>query len=245
MIFLKKRTVLNFILVILILNITLFGLDCVDINRLLVAIEISSLELEFDDIKILTSQSSDRKKIVKIDEVKSINEYNQFIIKRLNNHINTDFVLIIQHDGFVLNPKAWTGDYLNYDYIGAPWWEKGKFIVGNGGFSLRSKKLLNLLQSDDVIQIPNDEPEDWFICVTMRHYLEGKGIKFAPVPLAKKFSLEGNEKLGIKWADQFGFHGLHWTDISTWLKRHPKYQIDNTLDEWSLDVEKKLSRPVK
>ena len=56
-------------------------------------------------------------------------------------------MLIIQHDGFILNHKAWDNEFLNYDYIGAPvYWMGNKLIeVGNGGFSLRSKKLLKII----------------------------------------------------------------------------------------------------
>ena len=35
------------------------------------------------------------------------------------NMLITDFVLTIQHDGFILNPDAWRDDFFDYDYIGA------------------------------------------------------------------------------------------------------------------------------
>ena len=171
-------------------NITLFGLDCVEIDRLIQASEICLKDFEFGKVKFLTSLESKNSHIVKIDPINYIEAYNDFMIKQMNGYIDTDFALVIQYDGFILNPEAWTDEYLNYDYIGAPWWNEGKFIVGNGGFSLRSKKLLEILQNDDSIQRFPDDPEDWFICVTKREYLESKGIKFAPVELAKKFSLD-------------------------------------------------------
>lgn len=221
-------------------NVALFGLDCVEINRLIQAAEICLKDFEFSKVKLLTSLESKNPHIVKIDPVNSIEAYNDFMIKKMNNYIDTDFVLVIQYDGFILNPDAWTDDFLSYDYIGAPWWDEGKFIVGNGGFSLRSKKLLEILQNDDSIQRLPDDPEDWFICVTQREYLESKGIKFAPVELAKKFSLEANEIYGIEWTNQFGFHGLKWTDISNWLKEYPEYKIENPLDSWALGVKEKF-----
>ena len=88
--------------------------------------------------------------------------------------------------------------------------------------------------------IPPGEPEDTYISYKLRAYLESQGIKFAPVALAKQFSLESNEIDGIEWTNQFGFHGLTWTDISRWLKEHPQYKIDNPLDAWSLGVQKRL-----
>lgn len=86
------------------------------------------------------------------------------MIKELNKYIETSYVLIIQYDGFILNPDAWTDEFLEYDYIGAPWWYTDDCNVGNGGFSLRSKKLLEILANDD--SILETHPEDHHICRT-------------------------------------------------------------------------------
>lgn len=222
-------------------NVTLFGLDCVNIERLILAANICEKDFEFGEIKLLSSLPSTDPRVVSIAPIISKEEYSYFVVKHLNDYIDTDFVLVIQHDGFILNPDAWTDEFLNYDYIGAPWWEEGKFIVGNGGFSLRSKKLHELLQKDVLIQMQPGDPEDWFISVIKREYLESKGVRFAPIELAKQFSLESNEVLGVEWTNQFGFHGLTWTDISKWLKDHPEYSIQNELDSWALGVKSKLA----
>ncbi len=220
-------------------QITLLGADCVDINRLIEVAEICTKDFSFGAIKLLTSLPSINSNIIKIDPINSLGDYSRFIVNKLNNFVDTEFVLIIQYDGFILNPNAWTDEFLSYDYIGSPWWEDGKYIVGNGGFSLRSKKLLSILQEDQ-FKLSNDDPEDWYICVKKREELERRGIKFAPADLAKQFSLESNEKDGVVWTNQFGFHGLKWTDISAWLKAHPEHQIKNDLDDWALGVKTRL-----
>jgi|SRR3989338_3524102 len=222
-------------------NVTLFGLDCVDFGRLVQAAEICQKDFEFRKAQLLTSLPTDRPHAIHIDPIISPRAYSDFMIEQLNDYVHTDFVLVIQHDGFILNPSAWTDEYLRYDYIGAPWWEKGEHIVGNGGFSLRSKKLLDILQNDRY-HIDNDDPEDWFICVTKRKELGSKGIRFAPIPLAQRFSLEGSEKDGIVWTDQFGFHGFTWTDISRWVQQHPEYLLDNTLDDWAQTVRQRFAQ---
>ncbi len=43
------------------------------------------------------------------------------MIKRINSYVATPFALVIQYDGFILNPDAWRDEFLDYDYIGAPW----------------------------------------------------------------------------------------------------------------------------
>ncbi len=141
--------------------------------------------------------------IVKIDKISSKAEYSEFVIKKLFFFIETDFVLICQHDGYVLDGNSWDDRYLDYDYIGAPWLESDGYNVGNGGFSLRSKKLQYILGTDEFIQ-SHHSAEDVTICRLYRPYLEEKyGIKFAPEELADKFSFELREPC----QKTFGFHG--------------------------------------
>jgi hypothetical protein len=46
-----------------------------------------------------------------------------YCIYNLTRHIDTDYCLLVQPDGFVINPDKWDDDWYNYDYIGAPWYE--------------------------------------------------------------------------------------------------------------------------
>ncbi len=108
----------------------------------------------------------------------------------------------------------------------------GTMLVGNGGFSLRSKKLLTLLSGmSESNEISEYHPEDVVVCVRLRKELESRGIVFAPEDVAGQFSFESlDDQNNYKWTDQFGFHGLKWTDISKWLDKHPELDIDNTLN---------------
>jgi hypothetical protein len=151
--------------------------------------------------------------ITLLSPIKSIHEYSKFMIKDLYKYINTDFVLCTQWDAFVLNADAWTDKFLEYDYVGAPWWYPSGGNIGNGGFSLRSKRFLEVCSK---LPIKNYHPEDLMICRVYKHLLEKEGIKFAPEELAAKFSFEGNQKYGHKWNGQFGFHDLEMSDISNW-----------------------------
>lgn len=215
-------------------NVTLLGIDCVDISRLIMAADICQMSLEFGEVRLLSSLAVDHPDVEIITPIKSKEDYSYFIIKKLNSFFDTEFVLIIQYDGFILNPKAWTNEFLQYDYIGAPWWYNDGMNVGNGGFSLRSKKLQKILQVSS--KIKNTFPEDHHICRTYRNYLEDNGIRFAPEKLARRFSIEGIPKklksdVQNKWTNEFGFHGLQKTDISNWLREHVTYNINNILDK--------------
>jgi hypothetical protein len=80
---------------------------------------------------------------VVIERLSSRADYSRFILKELAQRIATPFVLVVQWDGYVVDPDAWLADFLHYDYIGARWpWHSDGFNVGNGGFSLRSRRLL-------------------------------------------------------------------------------------------------------
>ncbi|MBT8543381.1 methyltransferase domain-containing protein [Polynucleobacter paneuropaeus] len=139
--------------------------------------------------------------------INNIAEYSQFVLKDLYKYIDTDFVLIIQWDGYVANPQFWHQDFFDYDYIGAPWgWLPEGSNIGNGGFSLRSRKLLTACQDPSISIRPDIEHgiyEDVVIGQIYRTMLEANGIKFASTQLAEKFSYE----TGPIRKETFGFHG--------------------------------------
>lgn len=124
--------------------------------------------------------------------------WNKFINFDLPQHIRTDFALSVHEDGFILDPSLWTSDFLNYDYIGAPW---ADHVVGNGGFFMASRKMLNA----QVKLPPNvqNQNADMYVCRTHRAALEQQGVRFAPEGLALRFSTETT----FNQQPSFGFHG--------------------------------------
>ncbi len=220
-------------------NVTLIAIDCVDVERIQKALDISTQEIEFGEVKLLTSLPTEDGRKIEIPHIGSIEEFSRFCIEELYKYVDTEYVLLVQYDGFILNPDSWTDEFIKYDYIGAPWlvadWSVknfdfpestlGTLIVGNGGFSLRSKKFLEVsAKLSKEGKVPKLHPEDVAICVWYRNEFENENIKFAPPEIAEKFSIEGTNNIYEK---QFGFHGLKWTNISKWIEENPKWNIKN------------------
>jgi hypothetical protein len=222
-------------------TVTLIGIDCVDIERLITAAKICTEHFEFGAVKLLSSKESSNWDITKIPDIPSIEDYSKFMITELDQYVDTPHAIIFQYDGFILNPNAWTDEFLKYDYIGAPWnmqqWlidkfdlpqeALGKTIVGNGGFCLRSKKFISLCaELAREGKFARYNPEDLAVCVIYRRLFDEKEIQFAPPELARQFSFEGEGLDKEGWDGQFGFHGFRWTNISKWEKDHPEYNFD-------------------
>jgi hypothetical protein len=141
--------------------------------------------------------------IVKIPPIKSLDEYNRLVTAELPKHLRTDFCLVIQYDGFIINADQFSPHFYFYDYIGAPWPHFPTMTVGNGGFSWRSRKLM-----DAVATLPYEDlsmAEDLFICRQQRPLLEkSHNVVFAPPEIAAHFSTES-----VSTAfPTFGFHGV-------------------------------------
>ena len=141
--------------------------------------------------------------LVPVRRLDSRDDYSRFVLKELARHIATSHVLLVQWDGYVVNPAAWTDAFLDCDYLGARWfWHTDGHDVGNGGFSLRSRRLLDALQDP---RIELDEAEDATIGRTFRDLLEREhGIRFGDAALADRFAFEAAYPVG----KPFGFHGL-------------------------------------
>jgi Protein of unknown function (DUF5672) len=145
-------------------------------------------------------------------------EYDIFCIKELKNFLETKFMLLVHPDSWICNPDAWTDEYYEYDYIGAPWYwgvEKGNLPqVGNGGFNFRSKKLIEEVYNESINDLRfNQSGEDMYICCDIRKKMEDKGIKFCPYHLADKFSIETKN---APWNGEFGFHSTKLVNLENW-----------------------------
>ena len=193
------------------LNLPDVTLVCVDTRTpelALDAMRLSMARVEFGQAIMFTNAATIAALPPEIDcvevDIESIDAYSTFMMRGLAQHIRTTHVLVIQWDGYVLDPAQWDPAFLQFDYIGALLkGETADRMVGNGGFSLRSRRLLDAMQ-DPAIVVEN--PEDICICHVNREYLErAHGIRIASPEMAARFSFERIRSPG----NTFGFHGLY------------------------------------
>ena len=201
-------------------NVTIVSVAGIKAKEALYALKYSMHGINFKRAILITPEdiTDDTVEIIKCEPL-NYEQYNHFIVYRLHEYIDTEYALVVQNDGYVVNPTVWTNAFLEYDYIGALWPIPGDSIsykdpfgnvhrMGNGGFSLRSKKLLELPSKIGMEwkEYYGNYHEDGFICVHNRHVFESNGCKFAPNDIAALFSQETNvpENEGII---PLGFHG--------------------------------------
>ena len=186
-------------------DITIVAVSSVALAPTVEAIRASMRQADFGEVLLLSDdRPRDLDSAIEWRPIKRLTsrpDYSRFMLRELASHIRTSHALCIQWDGFVLDGGAWHPRFLDYDYIGAPWPHfSDEHNVGNGGFSLRSKRLLDACTK---LPLEGDHPEDIMISRLCRPQLEVEGIRFAPEAVARLFSFERTKPTGR----QFGFHG--------------------------------------
>ena len=157
-----------------------------------------------------------------IEPIRSRADFSRFMLRDLAQHIATPHALCVQWDGYVLDGRAWDPAFLDFDYIGAPWPQfSDGYNVGNGGFSLRSRRLLDACAA---LPFNGEVAEDVLICRLYRRELEEQGFRFAPESVARRFSFERTRSTG----DEFGFHGSF--NLVRLVSREAALKIFRTLE---------------
>lgn len=194
-------------------QVTLICIDCVDSYRAIKVLDKCQEQIDFGAIKLLTNIPTDYKHRVKIKPLNTLISYSIFCLTKLHEYIDTDYLLIVQRDGFIINPSSWDDNWLKYDYISPLFVQYPK--VGSGGFSLRSKKLMQNVASNtpewdwsqkqaDEIQKIQNYYEDGVICLSGLY----TSFKIAPPEEAAKFAQGGNDDERYFYDKPFGFHGV-------------------------------------
>ena len=166
----------------------------------------------------------------------TLSEYSiLFSLKTFWNLFTGDKILIYQEDTCIF--KSNIHEFLEWDYIGAPWSKHqndNPHCVGNGGLSLRTKQcMLDVIDKISIhTTIPNSStlnymksmglkyvPEDVYFSKNMIEYSIGR---VADWETARRFSVES-----IYHPDSFGGHNFWIADGSNggWQQRMYKYVV--------------------
>jgi hypothetical protein len=187
-------------------NVTLLCVETRNPSLAHWVIERCMRDTQFAKVVLLTNEDRviERKpgiEYVQAPDIRTTEDYSDLLLTNIRQYVEGTHVLIIQWDSFVIHPELWTNEFLNYDYIGSAWPHHPENPVGNGGFSLRSVKLLEAIKKPG---FNKRHPEDYCICVDNKAFLEEQcDIKIAPTRIAEQFAIERTP-----WHDAFGFHGF-------------------------------------
>lgn len=184
-------------------TVTLFCADGYDAARCVPMMERMKSYANFGAVKLLTHHKIDYEHRVEIMPLLSLLDYSIWMLKCAANYVDTPHMLVVQNDGFIINPSAWQPEWLQHDYIGPLFIQDHPYEtkVGSGGFSLRTKKLMQYVQKrtpewcssadTERVQRQLGAYEDGYICMRLRLELLNAGFKFAPPAEAAKFAQGG------------------------------------------------------
>lgn len=192
-------------------ELTLVAVDCAQPAWAARALVRSAHQLPAARVLLLTDQPPDPAwlargiEVAPIAPIRSREDYSRFMLTRLAPFIRTPFALVVQWDGWVLDGDAFDPLFWNHDYIGARWPHRAPpYVVGNGGFSWRSQRLLDALAALAPELLPG-EAEDEAIAIRLRPRLERDfGIVFAEPEAADRFAFDVGRPVG----PTLGFHGV-------------------------------------
>jgi hypothetical protein len=141
-------------------------------------------------INLVENNFREHKERITIYQINVVNfidhEYSNFMVnKQIYNLIPTETFLTFQLDTLIsAKYKDYIYDFMEYDYVGAPWKKQPipNLYVGNGGLSLRKKSAILHALDNDTYNIKYRENED----VYFSFYIKNK----PSLEKAKLFSTE-------------------------------------------------------
>lgn len=194
-------------------QVTLIALGNKNVPGMVNALEYSSRNIKWGAIKLITELN-----------IKTIDEWNHAIVFDLRKYVETPFCMLVHPDGFVVNAESWRPEFLDYDYIGAPWplpnddysyrTPDGEIVRVGNSVSIRSKEMLELPYQLELAWHPyyGNTNEDGFLTCHNRRLFQQFGARFAPLEVAKHFSREMDISENMDIDKPFAFH-LHDTKI--------------------------------
>lgn len=181
---------------------------------------------KFDQVVVFTDEPRywPNHRTVLIPKMVGEDDYNRVLLEELPKVIETDFVVVVNFDGFVLNPERFSDEFFSCDYIGPVCTDKHGGRVGHGGFSWRSRRLVEAAARHAALRADR-QAEDMFICGQLRPMLESDyGCHFADEATTNRFA-HGVFPSGEA---AFGFQGI--AHLPMIYQNAPQFFVDNLTD---------------
>ncbi len=218
---------------------TLICVDCRDLSRTVPVMQRCEELVDFGAVKLLTNLPTEYPNKVECPPISSHVMYSVFMLKEIHKYVDTKYMLVVQSDGFIINPDSWDNTWKQYDYIGPLFnqWD----VVGNGGFSFRSKSLMafmstifpawNITEAEaNRMQQNMSCYEDGAISMNYKELININGFKIAPPEIGGRFAAGGNKTDTYFYEKPFGFHGCWRTiDLKTGIVENPCRLDDDVL----------------
>lgn len=146
----------------------------------------------------------------------------QYLWTQASKAVATKFMLYLQWDSGIVDVTKWDSEWLTVDYVGAPW-PHPNLQVGNGGFSIRSTRLMNFLAThQDLFECPPIY-EDSVLSKQYRSHLESYGFRWAPLESAERFAFELRKPPP---GGTFAYHGIfNWPKLLSEEEQVRRYRM--------------------
>lgn len=195
-------------------DVTLVCVETLEHQLMRMAIEHAVRQIEFAEVLVFTDRPLEFSSLTKVcSNHRAVSVPNwptkldwcRFNWFGVPPHVRTSHALFMQWDAGVWDVGMWRDGYLDYDFIGAPWWHKDGKNVGNSGFGLKSSRLMRYIYNHGDFYPCDTDIEDDLLCRKYRPVLEETmGFMWAPERIARDFAYEGCDQQPPN--KHFGFH---------------------------------------
>lgn len=223
-------------------SVALICVDCINPERAVKVLDHCKSMCDFGAVKLLTNSQLEYEHKIEIPALNSLVAYSIFMLTKAHDYIETDHLLIVQRDGWILNPQSFDPEWLELDYIAPLFMQYDR--CGSGGFSLRSKKIMHGIAKN--LSWDYSEEQANSLQSILGYYEDGilslsefsKNYKIASLEQAANFSQGGNRNPEYFREYPFGFHRT-WQEIdfktgrvdSSDLTRDISNTYDHIIDE--------------
>lgn len=185
-------------------TVTLLSLSTRDVEQAGKALVYSCSGINFGCVKLVSPyRPADLPEWILWEYVspfETIDDWNKYCVYNLWEHFNTEHVLFIHSDGFVVNPQSFKQEWLQYDYTGSPWSHECAVAI-QGGRDQQYSRVGNSvgLRSHKLCKLPAEVGMEW-----KRYNADSNEDTYISCHNWSEFEKHGCIKMSFEEAIEFG-----------------------------------------